>query len=233
MSDASVVVLRLDAPFSAWRWLQAGVFRGTFPVIPPSAAWGLVLNLAGIETRGSLTEVVTPIRTDAPALDIAVGVRRHGERSTLFQQLHSYPVGKSGETLKARTRGNKYWIAPVKREVLVGLIAVVGVRGPRIMLDRVAKGLSGELADHRYGLPFAGDNQFLFSDIKVVGPEEEAHWYEPVTGEDPARQTTRLTTNIDRGDASRTEAPLFAPGEWGPCPSGAWVRVGPVTATTS
>lgn len=230
MSDDAVIVLRLDAPFSAWRWLQAGVYRGTFPVIPPSAAWGLVLNLAGVETRGSLSEVVTPIRNDAPALNIAVGVQRQGERSTLFQQLHSYPVGSSGAELKARTFGNKYWIAPAKREVLVGLIAVVAARGPREIIDRVGKGLAGELPGPRYGLPFAGDNQFLFSDIVVVANDEAARWYELVRGDEPVRETTRLTTNIDRGDASRTEAPLFAPGATGSCPTGAWVRIGPVTA---
>lgn len=231
MSDDATIVLRLDAPFSAWRWLQAGVYRGTFPVIPPSAAWGLVLNLAAIETRGSLGEVVTPIRNDAPALDIAVGVQRPGARSTLFQQLHSYPVGTSGAELKARTFGAKYWIAPARREVLVGLIAVVAAHGPRAILDRVEVGLAGALPEPRYGLPFAGDNQFLFSSITLVGADEPARWYELVRGDAPTRETTRLTTNIDRRDASRTEAPLFAPGEMGRCPSGAWVRIGPVTAS--
>ena len=61
-SGARTLFLLLDAPFAAFRWLQAGVYRGTFPVIPPSAGWGLALNLAGIETRGALDEVVTPIR---------------------------------------------------------------------------------------------------------------------------------------------------------------------------
>ena len=233
MSDDSTIVLRVDAPFSAWRWLQAGVYRGTFPVIPPSAAWGLVLNLAAIETRGSLAEVVTPIRGDAPALDIAVGVQRPGERSTLFQQLHSYPVGNSGKELATRTFGNKYWIAPAKREVLVGLIALVAARGPSAIIARVGRGLAGDLPEPRYGLPFAGDNQFLFSSIDVVTVDEPARWYERVSGDDPVRETTRLTTNIDRGDANRTEAPLFAPGAIGPCPPGAWVRIGPVTASAS
>jgi CRISPR-associated protein Cas5t len=225
--------LRLDAPFSAWRWLQAGVYRGTFPVIPPSAAWGLVLNLASIETRGSLSEVVTPISDDAPALDIAVGAQRPGERATLYQQLHRYPVGAFNSEMKSRTFGNKYSIAPAKREVLVGLIAVVAARGPRAIIDRVGKGLTGELPEPRYGLPFAGDNQFLFSSITIVSPHEPARWYERLAGDEPARETTRLTTNIDRGDASRTEAPLFAPGAVGPCPAGAWVRIGPVTASPS
>lgn len=231
MSTTATVVLRLDAPFSAWRWLQAGVYRGTFPVIPPSAAWGLVLNLAGIDTRGSLAEVVTPIRADAPALEIAVGLEHAGYRSVLYQQLHSYPVGSSGAELKARSFGNKYWIAPAKREVLVDQIALVAARGAPEIIDRVQDGLAGRLEVARYGLPFAGDNQFLFSSIIVVPEDEPARWYAPVSGNDPLPETTRLTTNIDRGDASRTEAPLFARGERGPCPPEAWVRVGPKAAS--
>ena len=228
MSEDATLFLRVDAPFSAWRWLQAGVYRGTFPIIPPSAAWGLVLNLAGIETRGSLAEIVTPIREDAPMLEIAIGEERAGIRSTLYQQLHSYPVGNSGAEFKARTFGNKYWIAPVRREVLVGMVAIIGARGPRPIIERVVKGLAGELDVLRYGLPFAGDNQFLFSNIEVVGAETQARWYEPVVTDD-ARETTRLTTNIDRSDASRTAAPLFAPGSLQACPGAAWTRIGPST----
>jgi CRISPR-associated protein Cas5t len=229
MSAPATAVLRLDAPFSTWRWMQAGAYRATSPVIPPSAAWGLVLALAGIETRGSVSEVVTPIRPDAPSLEIAVGVQRAGQRSVLYQQLHGYPVGASGAGLKARTFGNKYWIAPARREVLIGLIALVAARGAAEILDRVAEGLAGRRASPRYGLPFAGDNQFLFSRIDVVPADEAARWYVPVRGRGPHQGTVRLTTNIDRGDASWTEAPLFAPGEHGPCPSEAWVRIGPRT----
>lgn len=216
--------LRLDAPFAAYRWLQAGVFRGTFPVIPHSAAWGLALNLAGIETRGSLDEVVTPIRGDAPRFDVAVGLVRPGERSTLYQQLHSYPVGNSGKELQARTRGAKYWIAPAKREVLVGATFAVGVRAASDLVDRIQQGLRGGLA--RYGLPFAGDNQFLFNTIDLADAVE-ARWFVPVEAGSAPPGSTRLTTTIDRGDSSRTAAPLFAPATWGACPSQAWCTVGP------
>lgn len=229
MSDTATIYLVLDAPISAWRWLQAGVYRATFPVIPPSAAWGLVLNLAGIESRGDLSEVSTPIREDAPALDIAVGVVTPGQRSSLYQQLHSYPVGNSGGPLRERARGNKFWIAPARREILIGLVAAVGARGPKAVVDRVADGLAGRLDVARYGLPFAGDNQHLFSRIDVASVSPDARWYEPVVDLANANVgTTRLTTNIDRTDASRTAAPLFAPTtELVACPTSAWVRVGP------
>jgi CRISPR-associated protein Cas5t len=230
MTAEATIYLRLDAPVAAWRWLQAGVYRGTFPVIPPSAAWGLVLNLVGIDTRGDLSEVTTPIRGDAPALDIAVGVvpGHEGQRSVLYQQLHSYPVGASGSDMRGRAKGNKYWIAPARREILTDIIVTIGARGPADLLARAVDGLAGKLDTPRYGLPFAGDNQFLFSRLDASFVSPLARWYVPVTELADARATTRLTTNIDRSDASRTEAPLFAPlQEPGACPAFAWVKIGP------
>jgi CRISPR-associated protein Cas5t len=220
--------LRLDAPFAAFRWLQAGVYRGTFPVIPPSAAWGFALNLAGIETRGPLDEVVTPIRSDAPHLDIAVGAVCIGTRSTLYQQLHGYPVGNSGKELQARTHGQKYWIAPAKREVLVGLVCLVGVRGSAAILERIPQGLTGTLSVERYGLPFAGDNQFLFNRVDVVDAATHARWFVPLRPGETPKESTRLTTLIDRANASGTKAPLFAPTPTPcACPTEAWIDVGP------
>jgi CRISPR-associated protein Cas5t len=239
MSAASpmrTVFLQFEAPFAAFRWLQAGVYRGTFPVMPPSAAWGFALNLAGIETRGGLDEVVTPIRTDAPHLDIAVGVVHSGERSTLYQQLHSYRVGNDAKTkaMAARTHGAKSWIAPAKREVLVGVVCVIGVRGASTIIERIPQGLAGTLDVERYGLPFAGDNQFLFSRIDVIEADDRARWFLPLGPGETPKESTRLTTLIDRRDASRTTAPLFAPTPTGClCPAEAWIEIGPLSGATS
>lgn len=227
-SSTHTLFLQFDAPFAAFRWLQAGVYRGTFPVMPPSAAWGFALNLAGVETRGDLNEVVTSIRPDAPRLDIAVGIVHQGGRSTLYQQLHGYPVGNSGKELQARVHGQKYWIAPAKREILVGLVCVIGIRGAAAIIDRIPQGLAGSLDIERYGLPFAGDNQFLFSRIDVVDADDSARWFVPVGPGETPKESSRLTTVIDRSDASRTKAPLFAPTPTAcRCPAEAWVEIGP------
>lgn len=229
MSMTSTLFLAIDAPFAAFRWLQAGVYRGTYPVLPPSAAWGLALNLAGIESRGALDEVVTAIRPDAPHLEIAVGSLRTAQRSTLYQQLHGYPVGAAGKELQARAHGQKYWIAPARREILVGLRCVVGIRGDDEIIARIPRGLAGTLEVERYGLPFAGDNQFMFSRIDVVD-DMAARWFVPVRAGETAKESTRLTTNIDRRDASRTKAPMFAPTPLPcVCPAEAWVDIGPPT----
>lgn len=206
--------LRLQAPFAAFRWMQAGVWRGTSPVIPPSAAWGLVLNLAGLETRLDLEGVTTLVRPDAPAFEIAFGdIEGAGrERASLYQQLHTYPVGNSGEAFRERTHGAKYWIAPVRRELLVGFDVVLGVRAPEALTERVRRGLRGELSEPRYGLPFAGDNSFLFDRIEPLGQPPPVRWYTRLKEDEGQRLgSCRLTIGIDRSDSSRTTSALFAP----------------------
>ena len=94
--------LRVRAPFAAFRGFQAGVYRATSPVMPPSTAYGLLLNLAGIEMRGPMNGVTTEIREGLPKLRIAVGAISTQEISTIYQQLHSYPVGASGKELNAQ-----------------------------------------------------------------------------------------------------------------------------------
>lgn len=208
--------LRVRAPFAAFRGFQAGVYRATSPVMPPSTAFGLVLNLAGIEMRAPVAGPTTLIRDDVPRLRIAVGVVSPAERGSLYQQLHSYPVGNSGKELAAKTHGAKYWIVPVRRELLIGFDGIIGVQSAGDDLpDRVQRGLRGELDEPRYGLPFAGDNNFLFDHIDVIGgPPANTRWYARIQPNDPPRKgSCRLTVGINRADNSKTSSFLYAPSE--------------------
>jgi CRISPR-associated protein Cas5t len=220
--------LRVRAPFAAFRPFQAGVYRATSPIMPPSVALGLVLNLAGIEMRTQSEGVTTLIREDVPCLQLAIGIVSQPARCSLYQQLHSYPVGNSGAELKPRTHGAKYWIAPVRRELLVDYDGMIGVRttDQLDLFDRVERGLRGDLGQPRYGLPFAGDNNFLFDRIEIQPLPLPAVWYAPMLLDDPPRRgSCRLTIGIDRTDNSKTTAPLFAPtGEPSPLPpEAAWM----------
>lgn len=206
--------LRIRAPFAAFRGFQAGVYRATAPVMPPSSALGLVLNLAGVEIRGSLDRPTTLIRPDIPCMQLALGTvpETDSETCTLYQQLHSYPVGSSGKELKQRTYGAKYWIVPVRREVLVGLDMVLGVKADPDLLVQVQQGLRGELEQERYGLPFAGDNNFLFDRIDVLSEPPPTIWYMQMQPDDPPMPGSyRLTVGIDRADNSKTTSYLYAP----------------------
>jgi CRISPR-associated protein Cas5t len=207
--------LRIQAPFAAFRAFQAGVYRSTAPIMPPSTAFGLVLNLAGIEMREKTDSPITQIRKDLPCLELAIGsvADSVSEISTLYQQLHSYPVGNSGEkTLKPLTKGAKYWITPVRRELLVGLDMVLGVRGDKDVLAKAVQGLKGEFNPTRYGLPFAGDNNFLFDRIEPIQEIPPTHWYVKMQGNSsPMAGSCYLTVGIDRSDNSKTSRFLYAP----------------------
>lgn len=211
--------LRVRAPFAAFRGFQAGVYRATAPVMPPSTALGLILNLAGIEMRDgkSLAAPTTLIREDIPNLCIALGSvpGTESEICTLYQQLHTYPVGASGsKDLKPLTKGAKYWITPTRREVLVGLDIVLGVQAETEIYERVRQGIQGKLNVPRYGLPFAGDNNFMFDRIDVLDEPLPTRWYVRMQPADPPKQGSyRLSVCIDRGDNSKTLSLLYAPVE--------------------
>ncbi len=211
-----VLWLEIKAPFAAFRGFQAGVYRATSPIMPPSAAFGLVLNLAGIEMRDLTPGVTTLIRKDLPMLEIALGTmpETNSEVCTLYQQLHSYPVGGSGkDDLKPRTHGAKFWITPVKRELLVGFHMAIGVRSEdNGLLEKVKLGLAGELDESRYGLPFAGDNNLLFDRIDILTAPPLAKWYVQMDSKGkPMKGSYRLTVGIDRSDNSQTTSLLYAP----------------------
>jgi CRISPR-associated protein Cas5t len=239
-----MLTLYLEAPFAACRSFTAGWYRPTATFLTPSAAYGLLLNLAAVETRLREEEdrhpqsvPATLTRTNLPPVRIALGAveprfscrsEQEGDPdpfprvATLYQQLHNYPVGdakpkgaeeKPSAAGMRRARGNKYNISPVRREILVGLRALVVVDGNADLEDRVRRGLAGELSAGRYGLPFLGDNSFLPDRIDPLASPPSAYWYERVTAD--ARKirprTTRLTVWIDRAEMSRTRSELFAP----------------------
>ncbi len=218
----------MQAPFAAFRWMQAGVYRGTSPVIPPSAAWGLVLNIASVETRAAGAGVTTLVRPDAPALRLAVGSVNgpEPEVASLYQQLHGYPVGNASKGFAQGARGAKYHIAPARRELLVGLDAVIGVETTdETLLQRLRLGLAGALPDARYGVLFAGDNNLMVDRVTLDTVAPDAWWYERLEpGAEPRRGSCRLTVGIDRADSSRTSSAVFAPTatRCNEPPEGAW-----------
>jgi CRISPR-associated protein Cas5t len=197
--------------------------------MPPSTALGLVLNLAGIEMRGSLDQPTTLIRENIPCLQLAIGIpakmlqtgaavpETDSEICTLYQQLHSYPVNPNNppaKKLAPYTKGAKYWIVPVRREFLVSLDMVLGVQADSELINQVKQGLRGELPNVRYGLPFAGDNNFFFDRIDILDVPPPTLWYIQMQPDDRTmRGSCRLTVGIDRSDNSKTTSYLYAPME--------------------
>lgn len=215
--EISTQYLRLKAPFAAFRPFQSGSFRSTTPVPSFSTVYGLLLNLAGIEQRQEVEGKVTLIKPKAelPRLAIAIGQVKPSSISLINQQLHNYPVGNSGKEFASKTFGSKYWIAPVRREVLVSLDLIIGLQGPPDFWQKIDRSLKGETVVNRYGLPFAGDNNFLFDEIYATEKSDLARWYcplEPDTRPNPG--ACRLTLWIDREDNTQTKIKVFSPSDF-------------------
>jgi CRISPR-associated protein Cas5t len=205
--------LHIHAPFATYSTFKAGSYRDTMPIMPPSAAYGLILNLAGIEMRGSLQHSITSIKSDLPPLKLALGrvARTSNEISVVLQHLHNYPIGNAGQEHKARTHGSKYGIEPTFRETIVDLDMMIGIIADPTLISRVKKGLTGEEDRPRYGFPFAGDNNYLFDRIDCLEEPLPAHWFVPIESNlELEAGAVSLTVEIDRQSPSKTKSLLFS-----------------------
>ena len=230
-----MLCLRVQAPFAAFRTFSAGSFRPSASFMTYSAAYGLLLNLAGLEMRApdNGESTMTLIADGLPALELALGLLGSMPRQQrVYQQLHNYPVGSDRQEHAAGTYGRKYNITPVRRVFLSGLNALVAMRGSESLEADVVSGLRGDKS--RYGLPFLGDNNFLPDRIEQVSAEVEARWLTPLAEapvmDDIPGEPMRLTTTIDRADMSCTQSGLFTACDQAEgvdaIPDEAWVDVG-------
>jgi CRISPR-associated protein Cas5t len=205
--------LRVHAPFATYSTFRSGTYRDTMPIMPPSAAYGLILNLAGIEMRGSLQQSITPIRLDLPPLKLAFGrvAGNASEISVLLQHMHNYPVGASSKEHKTKTHGSKYGIEPTHRETIVDLDMMLGIIADPTLISRVKQGLTGKDDRPRYGFPFAGDNNYLFDRIDCLDEPISSHWFVPLDSKlEQEPGAVSLTVEIDRHAPSKTKSMLFS-----------------------
>ena len=221
--------LYLEAPFAAFRTFTGGSFRPTAGFITPSAVYGLLLNAAGLEMRyDDGRSPMTLIGKGLPRIQLAIAALEWPGRHSLLQQLHNYPIGKSGEGHAGNTKGSKYNIIPVRREFLSGVRAYIGFDCDEELEKDIVEGLAGRRS-RAYGLPFLGDSNFLIDRLEPVEKPQPAFWFERVEEEQEGFRDhiTRVTVTIDRADLSRIRSTLYAP-----CverttipPAGAWVEV--------
>ena len=221
--------LYVEAPFARFQPFVGGKFRPTQDFIPPSAAYGLVLNIASIEMReGVGQQRFTQIDAGLPPLALAIGALEFPTKHRILQQLHTYAQNPAGEEKEyaERCQGHPHKISPCWREFLVGIKAYIAVEAESWLAQRVHDGLAGKL--ERYGVPFLGDSNYTVDVLRLVDQVEPAYWYVPVAGnEGGLAQLTRMTVTVDRTDSAKTVTQLFQPT---PKPShrippGAWVSV--------
>lgn len=225
-----MLCLYVQAPFAVFRTFTAGSFRPTAPFMTPSAAYGLLLNLAGIEMRDDDgTSEMTLIRSGLPSAMIALGALEIPLQHSAYQQLHNYPIGNTGKDHAPNTKGNKYNIAPARRSFLSNLRGYLCLKDNDELAAQVLEGLAGN-RPRKYGLPFLGDNNFLPDRIEAVERIEPAHWFVKVEPDDKgetAANVARLTVTIDRSDMSKTQSRLFRSTDepHSDIPNAAWVKI--------
>lgn len=221
-----MIWLAIEAPFAACRPMMAGWYRPTAGFLTHSALYGLILNVAGVETRLWEHEAEHPgdvpasaTRPGLPTFRLALGLPDGGclpRIGTVFQQLHNYSVAAANAGIKPEhALGRKNNIAPVRREFLSDVRALAVVQAEEELLDRIRRGLSGEGNERRYGLPFLGDNNFTLDRLEEVEPCS-GRWFaltDAGRGERPRAGTTRLTTFVDRSLPTGTRSALFSPSE--------------------
>lgn len=226
-----MICLYVQAPFAVFRTFTAGSFRPTAGFITPSAAYGLLLNIAGIESRrDDGKSPMTLMKKNLPPAKIALGALSFPQVHSLYQQAHNYPVGNTSAQYAPRARGSKYNITPVRREFLGDMRAYICLEDNPELTERVREGLRAEYNSSRYGLPFLGDNNFLIDILREEADRQPAHWYEKIAENDaqgPRPRTTRLTITIDRQNMANTTSALFfpCPEPQVDIPENAWVSV--------
>lgn len=224
-----MLYLHLDAPFAVFRTFATGSFRPTAGFITPSAAYGLLLNIAGVEMRSGLDEETTGIEPGLPKCTIALGALSLPRESTLYQQLHNYPIGNTGGDHAPFTKGTKYNIGPVRRALLSDIRAYICVKTGDDLEMGITRGLEGN-GPRSYGLPFLGDNNFLIDKLELVDSLQPALWFKRIEPEDQeatGEYVTRLSITVNREDQSKTTTALFAPTKeyLTEIPNSAWVEV--------
>ena len=229
--------LRVKAPFATFRSFAAGAYRPTAPFMTPSAAYGLLLNVAGIDTRrDDGTSPMTVTAMGLPAAEIAIGAVRLPTVQTVYQQLHNYPVGAVSPAASERSRGTKPNIQPIRREYLSDLDGYVCLQGNPDLEERVREGLRLGVAyqpddSPRYGLPFLGDNSFTLSVLREEAEPEGAYWYVLANREQGPNvpNPCRLTVWVDRASSAKTVVRLYGRQEMAEIepPAGAWTAISP------
>ena len=89
---------------------------------------------------------------------------------------------------------------------------MIGIIADSTLISRVKRGLTGEDNRPRYGLPFTGDNNYLFDRIDCLDEPIPSNWFVSVDSKlEQEPGAVSLTVEIDRHAPSKTKSMLFSP----------------------
>lgn len=209
-----------NAPFGVSRIHQSIETSITSDFLTHSAAYGLLLGLAGIERDK---------KQDFTDARIAVGVIGENlpKRGSIYQQLHS-AIGANVADFE-RTKGTKPNIRPVVREVLISLEGYIGLDHAELE-QRVSDGIDKPEGLNCWGIPFLGDNNFFLEKLEVSNlPHKSCRWFTRYTNEQvvEGERLHYLSVWTDYEDNSRSHSLLFSLSqESEKPPPKSWIMIG-------
>lgn len=226
------IIISFKAPFFSYREFNTGDYCYSLPVIPHSAAYGLVLNLAGIEIKGVNCENI-----NTPMLEIAVGLVSYDNVSCLIHQYHKYTqsygnkyspyewvknddgtytlkeeIKKKGKQktslsdVKKQYHGRKWGIGIIKREYLIDYHGVIGVKGDSEIINKIKEGIDNCVGS----IPYAGQSNLMFSHLNIENTE--AYWLVTELLDDDDNdevKSVQLTTEVNRIKSNKTLRKTF------------------------
>ena len=160
------------APFAAFRPFKSFELCPTADFITHSAAYGLLLGLAGIEREDK--ESFADAR-------IVIGRKHPAKKGRIFQQLID------GKRELAHDEGGDFNLRPFWREVLYDLEGYVGLDHPALE-EFVDKGIRHPSTLSYWGLPFMGDNNFLLERAEIHETPTPCRWFDVYKGEKLSRR---------------------------------------------
>lgn len=202
----------------------AGGIQATWPIPTPSEAYGILLNLCGVDVNDHGCQPALPARRDAPSFWVAIGSQATAGGGKILSHQHFHRVGKEGTD----PRGMKTSIEPASREVLVGTQFVLGMADEdRALIDRIITCLRGDIP--AYNFLTAGTSDSLIDRVKVLDAPPAANWYiTPEPGKSPGRGSHRFPIWLDRRNEGKSRWGILCPsGLSNNVPVAAWIRVGP------
>lgn len=200
------------APFGAFRPFRNVELATTTEFVTHSAAYGMLLGLAGVDRREKRKYI---------GARIAIGCKRLPRVGRSFQQLIRDERALSND-------GGQLTLRPFWREVLFDLEGYIGLEHPALE-ELVVKGINEPSELDYWGLPFMGDNNFFLERVAAFEHMlEPCRWFSLYQNQKLARgeHLRYLSVWTDYETNTRSRGLLFAlTGEETSPPPEAWVSI--------
>ncbi len=217
-----MIYVYFKAPFGTFKPFQSVEMLATAEFLTPSAAYGLLLGLAGIDRIH---------KKRFAGARIALGLKQLPRCGRLYQQLHVIPQSKPqqpGEYERRRelAKGRKLSIRTFWKEVLYDLEGYIGLDHPELeaMVDQ---GINQPTEISYWGLPFLGDNNFFVERLEIEKSPSPCCWLRPLAGNESPQGERLFYLPIwtDYENNSSSNSQLFSLTEMRDEPREAWVSI--------